>query len=85
MTRKFVRRMGLGAAVVTGILLIAYGTLHLPFVRARVLERAREYALRELGIVIEASSLHYAVLCSIGRTSQRQSRVLHRRNSCSAS
>ena len=61
MTRKLVRRMGAGAVVVAGVLLIAYTTLHLPFVRARVLERARGYALRELGIVVDASSLHYAV------------------------
>ena len=62
MTRKLVRRMGAGAVVVAGVLLIAYATLHLPFVRARVLERARGYALRELGIVVDASSLHYALL-----------------------
>ena len=62
MTRKVVRRIGVGAVVAAGVLLIAYATLHLPFVRARVLERAREYALRELGIVVDASSLHYAIL-----------------------
>jgi outer membrane protein assembly factor BamA len=61
MSRKLVRRIGLGAAVVAGLLSIAYATLHLPFVRARVLERARAYALRDLGIVIDASSLHYAL------------------------
>ena len=54
--------MGVIAVVVVGVLLIAYAMLHLPFVRARVLERTRGYALRELGIVVDASSLHYAVL-----------------------
>ena len=62
MTWKLVRRMGVVAVVGAGFLLIAYTTLHLPFVRARVLEAARGYALRELGIVVDASSLHYAVL-----------------------
>ena len=62
MTRKLVRRVAVGAAVAAGILLIVFATLHLPFVRARVLERAREYAARELGIFVNASSLHYAVL-----------------------
>ena len=62
MSRKLVRRVAVVAAVAAGILLIVFATLHLPFVRARVLERAREYALRELGISVDASSLHYAVL-----------------------
>ena len=62
MTRKLVRRLVIGAAVSVGVLLIAYATLHLPFVRAAVLERARAYTLRELGVVVDASSLHYGLL-----------------------
>src|SRR5688500_7799178 len=62
MARKLVRRLALGAAVSAGVLLIGYATLHLPFVRAAVMERARGYALRELGVVIDAASLHYALL-----------------------
>src|SRR5688572_17124748 len=62
MTRKLVRWLVLGAALSVGVLLIAYATLHLPFVRAAVLERARAYALRELGVVVDASSLRYGLI-----------------------
>ena len=62
MTRKLVRRLVLGAAMSAGVLLIAYATLQLPFVRAALLERARAYTLRELGVVVDASSLHYGLL-----------------------
>ena len=80
MTRKLVRRIGVGAAVVAGILLLAYATLHLPFVRALVLERARGYALSELGIVARRVESSLRAARSIGRTSQRESRVLCRRS-----
>ena len=62
MTRKLVRRFVLGAAMSAGVLLIVYATLQLPLVRAALLERARAYTLREFGVVVDASSLHYGLL-----------------------
>jgi outer membrane protein assembly factor BamA len=62
MARKLVRRVVLGSAVLSGVLLIALAAIHLPVVRGLVLQRAQDYALRELGIVVGASSLHYALL-----------------------
>src|SRR3954470_1016768 len=50
------------AIVLIGLLLIGLAVLHLPPIRARVLERVRGYARQELGIVVRASSLHYSLL-----------------------
>ena len=78
MIRKLVRRLGVGAAVLAGVLLIAYATLHLPFVRAAVLERARGYALRELGMRARCVEPPLCGARAIGRASQRQARGLRR-------
>jgi outer membrane protein assembly factor BamA/autotransporter translocation and assembly factor TamB len=50
------------AVVLIGLLLIGIAALHLPSVRARVLDRVRSYAARELGISLQASSLGYNLL-----------------------
>jgi hypothetical protein len=38
---------------------LAFGVAHLPAVQARVLNQARAYAARELGLAVDAKSLHY--------------------------
>jgi outer membrane protein assembly complex protein YaeT len=45
------------AIVLLGLLLVAIA--HLPFVRAQVLERARAYAVRDLGLSVEADDIQY--------------------------
>jgi outer membrane protein assembly complex protein YaeT len=50
------------AGVLAGLLLLGLGVLHLPSVRGRVLDRARAYAERELGLRLSASSLSYSLL-----------------------
>ena len=60
---KRFRRVALISAIVAGGLpLLLLGIAHLPVVRAHVLERAREYAARELGVALDAKSLHYNLL-----------------------
>ena len=60
---KRVRRVALVAVIAaTGLPLLLLGIAHLPMVRAYVLERARDYAARELGIALDAKSLHYNLL-----------------------
>ena len=60
---KRFRRVALIIAIVAGGLpLLLLGIAHLPMVRAHVLERAREYAARELGVALDAKSLHYNLL-----------------------
>jgi outer membrane protein assembly factor BamA len=49
------------AGVLAGLLLIGLWVLHLASVRSRVLDRARAYAERELGITLSASSLSYSL------------------------
>jgi uncharacterized protein involved in outer membrane biogenesis len=48
------------AIVLAGLALLAVA--HLPFVRAYVLERARAYASRDLGISVEADGIAYSLL-----------------------
>ena len=57
--RKLVRRIAVVAAILAGALLLFLAVVHLPPVRARVLEQARAYAARELGVAVDAKSLHY--------------------------
>ena len=56
------RRLVRAAALLAGLILIALAVLHLPWVRGRVLDRARGYAERELGLALRASSLGYNLL-----------------------
>ena len=57
--RRVFRRVALIAAILAGALLLLVGIAHLPFVRALVLDQARAYAARELGVALDAKSLHY--------------------------
>src|SRR4029453_15733202 len=50
------------AVLLIGLFLIFLAVLHLPPVRARVLDRVRAYALQEFGIALQASSLGYNLL-----------------------
>ena len=50
------------AVVLIGLILIGLAVLHLPPVRARVLDRVRGYAQQEFGIALQASSLGYNLL-----------------------
>ena len=45
-----------------GLFLIGLVVVHLPSVRGRVLDRVRDYAARELGLTLRASSLSYSLL-----------------------
>ena len=55
-------RLARGAVVVLGLILIGVLMLHLPPVRARVLDRVRSYAAEHLRIALQASSLRYGLL-----------------------
>src|SRR5262245_10198596 len=57
MSRRVLAAACLASLLATGVVL-----LHLPAVRARVLDRARGYAQRELGIALTASALDYSLL-----------------------
>ena len=50
------------AALLAALLLIGLAVLHLPSIRGRVLDRARDYASREFDITLGASSLSYNLL-----------------------
>ena len=50
------------AVVLIGLILIGLAVLHLPPVRARVLDRVRGYAQQEFGVAMQASSLGYNLL-----------------------
>ena len=56
-----IRRLGLLAAGLVALFLIALGAAHLPSVRGRALEYARDYASRELGVRLRASNLRYSL------------------------
>ena len=60
--KRFRRVAVIFAIVAGGLTLLLLGIAHLPVVRAHVLERVREYAARELGVGIDAKSLHYNLL-----------------------
>ena len=59
---RLFRRLARLAVVLIGLILIGLAVLHLPPVRARVLDRVRGYAAQELGMALQASSLGYNVL-----------------------
>ena len=59
---RLFRRLVRLAVVLIGLILIGLAVLHLPPVRARVLDRVRGYAAQELGMALQASSLGYNVL-----------------------
>ncbi len=59
---RLFRRLARLAVVLIGLILIGLAVLHLPPVRARVLDRVRGYAAQELGVALQASSLGYNVL-----------------------
>jgi outer membrane protein assembly complex protein YaeT len=56
------RRLARATGLLAGLILIGLVVLHLPPVRSRVLDRARGYAERELGVALRASSLGYNLL-----------------------
>jgi len=56
---KRLRRLALAAGALAGLILIGLAVLHLPSIRARVLDRARGYLEREFDIALGASSLSY--------------------------
>ena len=58
----FLKRLARAAAVLAALILIALAVLHLPWVRGRVLDRARGYAERELGLALRSSGLGYNLL-----------------------
>lgn len=53
------RRTARVAGVLAGLVLIGLWVVHLPSVRARVLDRARAYAEQELGVTLQSASLRY--------------------------
>jgi outer membrane protein insertion porin family len=59
---QLARRLARLAGALAGLLLIVLAVLHLPSVRSRVLDRARLYAQRELGVELRVSRLRYNVL-----------------------
>jgi hypothetical protein len=62
MASKLIRWAGAAAASILALILLLLAVAHLPFVRTRVLERARAYAARDLGISLEADGLDYSLL-----------------------
>jgi len=60
--RTLLRRLAVAAALLAGLILIALAALQLPWVRGRVLDRARGYAAQEFGVALRASSLGYNLL-----------------------
>jgi outer membrane protein assembly factor BamA len=62
MASKLIRWAGAAAAAIVALILLLLAVAHLPFVRARVLERARAYAARDLGISLEADALDYSLI-----------------------
>ena len=56
------RRLARLAGILAALILIGLAVLHLPSVRGHVLSRARDYAEREFGVVLRASSLRYNLL-----------------------
>jgi hypothetical protein len=61
MASKLIRWAGAAAAAIVALILLLLAVAHLPSVRARVLERARAYATRDLGIVLDADALDYSL------------------------
>jgi len=62
MRSKYLRRALIVVVTVVTLALALLGGVHLPFVRARVLEWARARVARDFGIVVDARSLDYNLL-----------------------
>jgi outer membrane protein assembly factor BamA/autotransporter translocation and assembly factor TamB len=62
MRSKFLRRALIVVVTVVTLALALLGGVHLPFVRARVLEWARARVARDFGIVVDAKRLDYNLL-----------------------
>ena len=62
MASKLIRWAVAAAAAIVALILLLLAVAHLPFVRARVLERARAYAARELSISLEADAIEYSLI-----------------------
>jgi len=62
MASKLIRWAVAAAAAIVALLLLLLAVAHLPFVRARVLDRARAYAARDLGISLEADAIEYSLI-----------------------
>ena len=58
----FLRRLARAAGLLAALILIGLAALHLPWVRSRVLDRARGYAEQELGLAVRATGLGYNLL-----------------------
>jgi outer membrane protein assembly factor BamA len=59
---RLLARLARAAGLLVVSILVGVAVLHLPSVRSRVLDRARGYAERELGIALRASGLGYNLL-----------------------
>ena len=59
---KLIRWAVAAAAAIVALILLLLAVAHLPFVRARVLDRARAYAARELSISLEADAIEYSLI-----------------------
>ena len=62
MASKLIRWAVAAAAAIVALILLLLAVAHLPFVRARVLDRARAYAARELSISLEADAIEYSLI-----------------------
>src|SRR5215813_9204949 len=62
MRSRFLRRALIVVATIVTLALALLGGVHLPFVRARVLEWARARISHDFGIVVDAKSLDYNLL-----------------------
>ncbi len=62
MASKLIRWAVAAAAAIVALILLLLAVAHLPFVRARVLDRARAYAARELSISVEADAIEYSLI-----------------------
>ena len=62
MASKLVKRAVLGAGAIAAVVLLLLAVVHLPFARTRVLDRIRDYAARDLGLLVDASSISYNLL-----------------------
>jgi outer membrane protein assembly complex protein YaeT len=62
MASKLIRWAGASAAAIVALILLLVAVAHLPFVRVRIIERARAYAASDLGIVLDAVALDYSLI-----------------------
>jgi outer membrane protein insertion porin family len=61
MASKLVRRAAIVLVAIGALALLLIAVAHLPSVRARVLDRVRTFAARDLGLVIDAAALDYRI------------------------